>query len=244
MPGSVSRWQRCPFCGAGLSEPLGALGWQGPTCPDCGRVANVPAHPYYGLYGAVEYDFDDVTPAERAEAADLLIGADVPYRWEEGYRLLVDPKREDQVDALFGHDTADDAEATDDADTEHTGDTDESLVGPDDVDEPDVDETAFDETDFDEGAPDDERGVEALGRLFDASDRLRHRPADEGAAAELADAAGVVLIAPVPFGLNRVLWNTAGVLARQLVDLLEHDADPDDVIAGADALRALLRDHV
>ena len=37
---------------------------------------------------------------------------------------------------------------------------------------------------------------------------------------------------------------TAGLLARQLVDLLEAGADGDDVVAGADALRSVLRDHV
>jgi hypothetical protein len=209
----LSQWQRCPFCGGALSEPLGTLGRDGPTCPDCGRVANAPERPYYGIYGAVEYDFDDVTAAERAEAADLLIGADISYRWDEGYRLFVSPDREDDVDALFGQPTAEPDESTD------VTDEPAAWVA-------------------------DEEAAQALARLFDASDRLRHRPADEDAAAELADAAGVVLIAPLPFGMNKVLWATAGLLARQLVDLLEARADGDDVVAGADALRSVLRDHV
>jgi len=44
--------------------------------------------------------------------------------------------------------------------------------------------------------------------------------------------------------VNRVLWSTAGMLARQLMDLVETGADPDDVAAGADALRSVLREHV
>ena len=214
MPEAVSQWQRCPYCGAGLDEPLGALGRDGPTCADCGRVANAPAHPYYGVTDAVEYGFDDVTPAERAEASDLLIGAGVPYRWDDGFRLLVDAAHEDEVDELFDQ-PADDAA--------------EPGAGGDD--EPPEWQA-------------DEESAQALGRLFDAADRLRHRPTDDDAAAELADAAGVVLVAEPPFGVNRVLWTTAGVLARQLLGLIEGNADTEDIGFGADALRAVLRDHV
>jgi hypothetical protein len=220
MADAVSPFWRCPYCGAALDQPLGALGVDGPTCPDCARAANAPDKPYYGTVGGVEYDFDDVTPAERAEAADILIGAGVPYRWEDGYRLFVGPESEEKVDALFGQTGDGDAEARRDGD------------GQEDEDE----EPA--------GWADDEEAVEALSRLFDAADRLRHHPHDDDAAAELADAAGVVLIAPVPFAMNRVVWGTAGMLARQLLDLVEAQAESEDIVAGADALRAVLRDHV
>jgi hypothetical protein len=209
---------RCPFCGGALSAPLGTLGRDGPECPDCRRIANAPDRPYLGSFGAVEYEFDDVTPDERAEAADLLIGAALPYRWEDGYRLLVPPEHEDEVDVLFGQTPDDDGGAPDDG-------------APDDDGEP-AEWVA------------DEEAAQALAQLFDASDRLRHHPSDDTAGAELADAAGVVLIAPAPFGVNRVLWSTAGMLARQLMDLVETGADPDDVVAGADALRSVLREHV
>jgi len=230
VPEAVSQWQRCPYCGGSLSEPLGTLGREGPTCPDCGRVATAPEQSYYGVYGAVEYDFDDVTPAERAEAADLLLGAGIPYRWEEGYCLFVSPEREDEVDALFGQPLAD--EGADDEGADDEADTSEDVA----------------EGDEGEGEPAewaaDEESAQALGRLFDASDRLKHHPGDEDAAAELADATGVVLIATLPFGVNQVLWTTAGKLARQLLDLLEGDADDADVVAAADVLRSVLRDHV
>ena len=225
MPEAGSPFWRCPYCGASLDEPPGALGLPGPTCPDCLRTAYAPDHPYYGTVGAVEYDFDDVTPAERADAADILIGAKVPYRWEDGYRLFVGPVSEAEVDKLFGQPVESDATSDD-----------ERL----DDDEPD--------DGFEGGEPADwvadEEAVGALARLFDAADRLRHRPDDEDAGAELADAAGVVLIAPVPFAVNRVLWATAGMLARQLLELFEAHADGDDIVAGAGALRAVLVDHV
>jgi hypothetical protein len=222
---AVSQWQRCPSCGGLLSEPIGSLGRDGPTCPDCGRMANASAHPFYGVYDSVEYDFDDVTPVERGEATDLLIGAGVPYRWDDGYRLLVSADREDEVDVLFAQ--LPDYESTDPA---------AETVEHRDQDNGDEEEPA-------EWVADEE-AAEALRRLFDAADRLWHRPADEDAAAELADATGVVLIAPLPFGMNKVLWATAGTLARQLVDLVDGDADPNDVVAGADALRSVLRGHI
>ena len=222
---AVSLWQRCPFCGGSLGEPIGSLGRDGPTCPDCGRLANAPEHPFYGVYDAVEYDFDDVTPAERAEATDLLIGASVPYRWDDGYRLLVSPEREKDVDMLFGQ--LPDYEVADPRADPVGG------LDPGDGDEVEPAEWVA-----------DEESAQALGRLFDASDRLWHHPDDEDAAAELADAAGVVLIASLPFGMNKVLWATAGTLARQLVGLVDGNADPDDVVAGADALRSVLREHI
>lgn len=218
---------RCPFCGGGLSAPLGTLGRDGPTCPACGRVANAADHPYLGSFGAIEYDFDDVTPGERAEASELLLGAALPYRWEDGYRLLVPPEHEDEVDVLFGQ-TPDDGGAADD----------------DEDDDEDDDGVSLEDDDVPAAWVADEEAARALARLFDASDRLRHRPGDDAAGAELADAAGVVLIAAAPFGVNRVLWSTAGMLARQLMDLVETGADPDDVAAGADALRSVLREHV
>jgi hypothetical protein len=235
-----SQWQRCPYCGGSRSGSLDVLGQGGPACPECGRRANTSQLPYYGVFGAVEYDFDDVTPAERTEAADLLIGSGIPYRWEDGYRLFVSPDREDEVDVLFGQ-TSDDEDDPENADAAQ-----DQGEGEDEED----DHVPSDDAVLGEGDEEpaewvaDEESAQALGRLFDASDRLRHHPGDEGAAAELADATGVVLIAPLPFGMSKVLWATAGTLARQLLDLLETNAGDDDVASAADALRSVLRDHV
>jgi hypothetical protein len=198
----------------------------------------------------VEYDFDDVTPAERTEAADLLIEARIPYRWDEGYRLFVSPDREDEVDALFGQPVGGEEEGDEEeegGDEEEDGEEEDGDAGT--SDDVNVDTDAFDDTYGDDGEEPaewvaDEESAQALGRLFDASDRLRHHPDDEDAAAALADATGVVLIAPLPFGMNNVLWTTAGTLARQLLALLEEGAAPDDVKVAADALRSVLRDHI
>ncbi len=226
MPDASPYW-RCPYCGGSLDEPLTALGANGPRCPECDRVTTLPAQRYYGTVGAVEYDFDDVTPADRADAADILIGAGIAYRWEDGYRLYVGPESEAEVDKLFGQpvDGAEDEGGGEDGDGDH------GALGDGDDDEP-AEWVA------------DEEAVQALSRLFDAADRLRHHPDDEDAGAEFADAAGVVLIAEVPFAMNRVLWATAGMLARQLLQLFDEHADGDDIAAGADALRAVLVDHV
>ena len=239
----MSQWQRCPYCGGSLNASLGGLGQAGSTCPECGRVASALHLPYYGVFGAVEYDFDDVTPSERREAADLLIGAGIPYRWDDGYRLFVSPDREDDVDVLFGQTSDDDTDKDAGPVEGREADTVEDQTEEDDPD-PFVD---TDQGNDDDEPPEwvaDEESAQALGRLFDASDRLRHHPGDEDAAAELADATGVVLIAPLPFGMNKVLWATAGTLARQLLDLIETSAGDDDVIGAADALRSVLRDHV
>ena len=84
----------CLACGETVDEP---------TCPACGRPfvyrAWLPADEE-----DLEYDFDDVTPTERAEAADLLAGAGVVYRWDPGYVLRVAEADEERVDSLFGHD--------------------------------------------------------------------------------------------------------------------------------------------
>jgi hypothetical protein len=237
----VSQWQRCPFCGAALNEPLGTLGREGPRCPDCWRIANAPDHPYYGVTEAVEYDFDDVTAAERAEAAELLMGAGIAYRWDEGYRLFVGPDDEEEVDALFDQPSGGDETAEEGGRPAANAQTREEEPESDDATS-----LARPESEEDEPAEwvADEESAQALVTLFDAADRLRHRPRDDDAAADLADAAGVVLVAGVPFGVNRVVWATAGMLARQLVDLLEEQAGDDDVVAGSDVLRAVLRDHV
>jgi hypothetical protein len=235
MTETISLWSRCPHCGAALSEAPRALGREGPTCADCNRVANSPGEPYFGTIGTVEYGFDDVTAADRAEASDLLIGAGIRYRWEDGYRLLVGPESEERVDELFGQpvedETVEDEGGEDDGGEDEGGEDDEDGDLADGEDEP-AEWVA------------DEEAVQALSRLFDAADRLRHHPTDDDAGAELADAAGVVLIAPVPFAMNRIVWATAGMLARQLLELVESQADSEDIEAGADALRAVLRDHV
>jgi hypothetical protein len=242
---TVPSWRRCPACGGSLPEPVGTLGRVGPTCPDCGRVALAPEHSFYGTYEAAEYDFDDVTPQERAEASDILLEAGIAFRWDDGYRLMVASSDEAAVDVLFGQ--VDDPDADTDADADGDGDADGDADAGSEADDegPPLDDAA--EIVDGEEPLDwvvDEQSVEALGMLFDASDRLYHRPADERAAADLGEATDVVLAAPLPFGVNQVLWTTAGQLAQQLVDLLDRKGDLDDVSAAADVLRSVLRDHI
>jgi len=202
----------CPACGTDLS-----VGPAPSVCPACGRPVADYSHPYSGVVDAVEYDFDQEPANQRVEATDLLVRAEIPYRWDSGFRLKISPANEAEVDQLFGY--AEDAEGNV-TDTE-----------PSEDDEP-AEWVA------------DEEAVRSLADLFNAADRLRHHPEDPRAITQLADALGAVTLADVPFGINRVLWETAGQLGRQLFGLLNEGADQDDIAAGADALRAVLRDHV
>lgn len=193
------------------------------------------AHPFYGVYEAIEYEFDDMSPAERAAATDLLVKAGVPYRWDPGFRLQVPSEHEQQVDALLADLRPYEPPVDEEAGAGHG-----PVVAAGD---------ALREIDIEQGEEPtewaaDEASVQAMASLFDAADRLRHDPENETAAAELADATAVVTGAPVPFAVNPVLWQTVGHLARQLSDLVEAKAEADDIFHGADALRAVLRDHI
>jgi hypothetical protein len=81
----------------------------------------------------------------------------------------------------------------------------------------------------------------ALASLRTCASALAADPTDEDAIVELADATGVVTTAEPPEGVNRILWSTAGYLARQVLDLAgEVDVDEDDVVVAATALARVL----
>jgi hypothetical protein len=240
MTDKVPPDRRCPACGSALGGPSPIVSGSPLLCSHCHRPAVAVPPMDLDLAETVEYEFDDVTASERAEATDLLVAAGVAYRWEPGFLLQVPAYREHDVDAIFGHLSPEDA-------------------GPDGLDgrplEQQEDRPALDTNDNADGLgadresePEewiaDEEAVGALANLFDAADRLRHHPEDDDATAVLADATGVVATASVPLGLSPVLWETAAYLGRQLLGLVERGASGEDVTAGADALRAVLRDHV
>ena len=242
-----------------MSEPVGALGRPGPVCPECGRVAEAPDHPFYGVLDSAEYDFDEEAAPQRAEASDLLVRAGISFRWDDGYRLIVSSTDEHVVDVLFGQVAPDGGEeeaASGPASGVDSAEVDRAAVVGDDgaAATADVDDGAAGVIDPDAvGAESgdepsdwvrDEQSVQAMGALFDASDRLKHQPWNTEAAADLADASAVVRGSPLPFGVNQVLWDTTSRLAGQLIGLINDGADPEDVSSAADDLRAVLRDHV
>jgi hypothetical protein len=169
------------------------------TCPQCGRSLTVP----FGraLLGesdpAVEYEFEDWEPDDRAAAADALTAKVVPFRWEPGLVMAVAAHREADADAIF-----------------------DELEQATEIEE-DVLPEAGDE--WGEG----ENAFEALGDLYDAADRLFHTPTGTTAANYLRDAGAVVRTAPPPYGFNPVLWKTAGELATQLEGLLSEGSNDD-----------------
>jgi hypothetical protein len=146
---------------------------------------------------AVEYEFEDWTPEDRAAASEAFTARVVPFRWEPGLIMAVAAHREADADAIL--DELEDALETDEG------------VLPEATEEWGEGEDAF----------------EALGDLYDAADRLFHTPTGTTAANDLRVAGATVRGAPPPFGFNPVLWKTAGELATQLETLLTDGSNDD-----------------
>ena len=207
----------CPSCGNDSAASTG-------DCAACGRSLT-PSFILSTLAEGqeeVEYEFDEWDAHSRADATAALVGTAVPYRWEPGLLLVVAADREADVDRLLDEVEDQGVDALEAGQV-----TDSGALAP-----------AADE--WGEG----EESFGALGDLYDAADRLFHWPADRGAKAELGRSSQAVAAAPPPFGFNPVLWQTAGTLGRQLMDLIDGGASDDDIRAGAEALRDVLADHI
>jgi hypothetical protein len=214
----------CQFCWADPRDGLGSRVPRGEiaagTCPHCGRSLQLPFGRALLSGGdpAVEYEFEDWEPDDRAAASEILTSRVVPFRWEPGLIMAVASYREADADAIFdvleGEDEAgDDAEA------------DGSL--------PEAEEN------WGEG----EDAFAALGDLYDAADRLFHTPTGTVAANDLRAASAIVRTAPPPYGFDPSLWRTAGEQGAHLENLLR-EGSVDDVQVAAGALRDLLVEHI
>lgn len=84
-------------------------------------------------------------------------------------------------------------------------------------------------------------GAELLGALYVASDVLSGDPHASGAVVELLELAPGLPGTPAPYGVDGVTWGAVVERTRALADLLEADADHDEVQPAATALRALVR---
>jgi hypothetical protein len=188
------------------------------TCPSCGRSLTPPfARATLGDGDpALEYEFEDWAPEDRAAASEALTARVIAFRWEPGLILAVAAHREGEADAVF-----DELEDSAGAAAE------QGELPP-----------AAD--DWGEG----ENAFSALGDLYDAADRLFHTPTGTTAANDLREAGAIVRGSTPPYGFNPVLWRTAGELAEQLEQLIAGGASDDDIRAAAEALRDVLAEHI
>jgi hypothetical protein len=167
----------------------------------------------------VAYDLSFETPLDRASVTDLLAEAAVPLAWAEDFELRVPGPYEEQADQIFDQLT----------------DAPNALPGSE----------AEDYAEVPAGASSSEVAVDALARLFDAADRLMHRPTNRGAAQELNEAGALVVAAPTPEGFGPAWWVEVGQLTENLMATVGSAADDDDEFREtAQRLRSLLRDSV
>ena len=168
---------------------------------------------------SVAYDLSFATPLDRASVCDLLDEAAVPHAWAEAFELRVPASYEEQADRIF----------------------DQLAEVPDDT----RGSEAEDYADVAAGASPSELAVEALARLFDAADRLMHRPTSRSAARELNEAGATVIATPAPEGFGRAWWSQVGQLTMNVLARIDQVSDYDDEFrASAQELRDLLRDSV
>jgi hypothetical protein len=128
-----------------------------------------------------------------------------------------------------------------DAGTPHRWDGDELVVR--EVDAEHVDELIdrLDNPDaLDEEEDDGAVGADVLSALYVSADVLQHEPDDTTAVVELLEAVERAPEVP-PYGIEGTTWRAVLERAGALADSLGDDADPEDVVAAARALRELVR---
>ncbi|MFN2606594.1 MAG: hypothetical protein ABR511_01670 [Acidimicrobiales bacterium] len=212
----------CPFCGAEY-----ALAEAG--CWDCKVALAEPQLPTLADGQAddeVVYELDDWPVQARVELTSTLAERGIASRWEPGLILAVR-----EVDDQVTEDVLDQLEPS--ATGALDGDGDEAVAD------------GGEGGDGDDAAEDDGAVAQAaMADLFVAADRLMHEPGDEGVAAELGVAAGVMDDSAPPYGIEPELWDKLRELASVLCGDLDARADDDVVSADARTLREVLRPYV
>jgi len=112
---------------------------------------------------------------------------------------------------------------------ERDADTVEPLI--DDIDHPDALEAEED---------DDDAAAELLSSLYVAADVLAGDHANPGAVIEIVDAEAEAREIDAPFGVEPATWNEICRRAASVCDLLDAEAEPDDIRHAARELRDLL----
>ena len=214
--------QFCPRCGALFAPDVNMeFSTTQVLCIECGLALEDPPEilsPAENDDEQVAYDLVEWPPEDRAIATADLVELAIPYRWEDGLVLVVPATAEEQVDALLDE-------------------IDENAVASD--------EDALVEVGT--GEDGGEEAATAMGDLFIAADGLQHGRYDEEKVVEFMEAAASVAASLPPFGIEPIVWNRIQGEASAIVTALEKGNDGDDdegVIAGARALRDLLRHYV
>ena len=148
----------------------------------------------------------------------MLRAAGIPHAWAEGLELRVPATREQDADRLF----------------DQLPTAPEEELGPE--------ELSYDEVP--PGGSASELAVEALAHLFDAADRLAHRPHNHGALRDFAAAQVVVLSSGAPADFNARWWAEVHRLTEQLSAAVASSPDDDQVCEAAQTLRDALKDYV
>lgn len=219
----------CPQCGAEYRDGV-------TTCTDCG-VALVDEQPEDG--GAdqardtdesevVVYELEE-WGEERRGALELRLNAEgIEHQWEAPTGADVKEGYEPGNPWAVGTDLV-------------VGEQDEETVDAllDEIEFPD----AIEGVTAAEGE-DDEDDYDAMGKLYDAADRLKNDPSDLAVAGDFFDAADAAKEMEPPFGIDPDVWRRVQDLAAQIAAGLEQEVDEESVAALAQQLRNLLFDFV
>lgn len=216
------------------------------------------------------YELDEWPERGRSMLRDRLETLGVPHRWEDGTTLVVAASDEAWVERIMDQVEDDLSLALDPevpqvaydltdwetASRERLFSALEREAVPYGIDGEELFVHEIDEVRVDElvdaiVSPGDatestgDGGVEAMGELFVAADRLVHDAVDPTALAALVDVLGQAATASVPYGMDAVWWEGILGRARGLVTLLDvPDADEESVVAVATELRDGLRPYV
>jgi hypothetical protein len=166
--------------------------------------------------GVVGYDLDDWSEEKRDELTAALEAAEIPFEWDDDSGdLVVNVEDEERVETII-----DTIEFPDQLPADE-GEAGEAATGGDGL-----------------------AAQEAMSELFVAADRLMHDPEDHEGVLAAVDAARWAERLPLPFGFAPAVWKDLLGQARALREALEGEADDDEVIERATALRTLLRQYV
>ena len=89
--------------------------------------------------------------------------------------------------------------------------------------------------------PDADAGADLLSTLYVASDVLQHDPEADAAIVDLLDAAEQAAELGAPYGLDSDVWKDVQLRTDTLAELLGAEAEGDEVMAAARALREAVR---